>query len=64
LDLDEQSGVTKGDKRAFTGGKVEKGTDGKGEDIYTAGWRSNTDIKGTCYAGAGGASRFFKQVKP
>ena len=61
--LDEQSGGTKGDMRAFTGGKIEKGLEGKGEDIYTAGWRSRTDIKGTAYADSGGASRFFKQVK-
>lgn len=44
----------KGDKRGATGGKKECGLEGKGEDVYKAGWRANTDITGTAYGDASG----------
>jgi len=44
----------KGDRRGATGGKVECGLDGKENDIYQAGWRSSTEVKGTAYGNADG----------
>lgn len=39
----------KGDKRGATGGKKECGLEGKGKDIYSAGWRGSTEVAGAAY---------------